>query len=122
MIDRSKILEEVKLYIDVDVTDDAGISTDTELKLDALLNSIIKNTENQLRMRIGLEEIPADLEFIILEVTIRRYNRIGSEGMESESSEGYSVRFDGDDFKPYESLLKPYLADDGWQMGGVFFL
>ena len=38
-------------------------------------------------------EIPTELEYILTECTIARFNRIGSEGMESESMDGHTAKY-----------------------------
>ena len=76
---------------------------------DAVLNIIIENVKSHLRAMLG-KEPPPELDFIIEEITIRRYNRIGSEGMTSESVEGHSVNFYDlkEEFTPYESIIASY--------------
>ncbi|WP_077621562.1 phage head-tail connector protein [Sediminibacillus massiliensis] len=80
---------------------------------DKAINIIIRNTEAHLKIWLkkyaGLDEIPAELEFIITELSIIRFQKRGSEGMSSESVEGHSVSYNEDDFKPYSSILNTYI-------------
>ncbi|HHW9295326.1 TPA: phage head-tail connector protein, partial [Staphylococcus aureus] len=59
-------------------------------KQDGLLDIIIKNTESRLlsKLPFNISEVPDNLSFIVEEVAVKRYNRIGSEGMTTESVEG----------------------------------
>lgn len=68
--------------------------------------------------------IPAELEYIVTECTIARYNRIGSEGMESESMDGHSAKYVDKDLSDYEDDILDYLGDDsdGSKTGVVRFL
>ncbi len=79
---------------------------------DAVLTIIINNTESHLRIWLkkhaGLEEIPTELNYIIEELAVIRFQKLGSEGMKSESVEGHSVSYNEDDFKPYSSILDTY--------------
>ncbi|MCM5673634.1 phage head-tail connector protein, partial [Staphylococcus hominis] len=62
-------------------------------KQDEQLKVIIENVTAELlsRLPIGMrEDVPEGLEFIVIEVTLKRYNRIGAEGMSSESQDGRS--------------------------------
>ena len=40
--------------------------------------------------------MPKELEFELIELSIQRFNRIGSEGIASESIDGKSVSYDDD--------------------------
>lgn len=105
-------LERLKLFL--------GIK-DTEQ--DALLSEIISLVEKQLTLRIGKTDIPSDLDFIVLEISVVRYNRLGSEGLKSETIEGHRADYSADDFKPYEGILSIFKEDapSGWQEGEVMF-
>src|SRR5690625_5635104 len=61
-----------------------GIGDDLQ---DDVLNIIIENVSSHLKVMLG-KDIPDDLNFIVEEITIRRFNRLGTEGMKSESVEG----------------------------------
>ena len=80
---------------------------------DAVIDLIIKNIEARLKIwlkqQTEMNEIPEELTFIIEELAINRFNRLGSEGMTSESVEGHSVSFSENDLVPYLSILKTYI-------------
>ena len=84
-----------------------GIVNDDSL--DDKLNIIISNTTSRLKVLLGGIEVPQDLNHIILEVSIIRFNRIGSEGLSSHSVEGESLGFSEDDFAQYNDEIKVYL-------------
>ncbi|MBW8350776.1 phage head-tail connector protein [Bacillus sp. IITD106] len=73
---------------------------------DDVLNIIIENVSAHLKALLG-KDVPSELEFIVTEISIRRYNRIGTEGMKSESVEGHNITFYDlkDEFVPYESII-----------------
>ncbi|MBN6206381.1 phage head-tail connector protein [Ralstonia pickettii] len=86
---------------------------------DPVLDVLIKNVRDLLlgKLRIvnkSITEIPKELEYIIEEVTLRRFNRIGSEGMKSESVEGHKIDFyDLDkELDPYLDIIDDYAEDD----------
>ena len=73
---------------------------------------IYNNIAERLLHRLETTEVPIELEYIVDEATIRRFNRIGSEGMKSESVEGHSVTYiDEDELAPYESAIVAYLEE-----------
>lgn len=82
---------------------------------DKVLTIIINNTRSHLTLWLknhtDLKEIPEELNFIVEELAIARFQRIGSEAMKSESVEGHSVTYNEDDFAPYLSILSAYIPD-----------
>ena len=92
-------------------------------QVEAIYNAIAE----RLLIRLDETEIPLSLEYVVDEATIRRFNRIGSEGMKSESVEGHSVTYiDGDELAPYESAIVAYLEaqepEPPRKPGVVYFL
>lgn len=78
---------------------------------DGLLNLIIKNTTKALRFKLGLstgKEFPGELDYIVLEVCVRRYNRLKNEGMASYSQEGESITFKSDDFDDFQDDISAW--------------
>lgn len=82
-------------------------SNDTDR--DSLLNLIISNATARLRTLLGGLEPPNSLDYIILDVCTRRFNRVGSEGMDSHTIEGESVTFSSSDFAGFEDDIQAYL-------------
>lgn len=78
------------------------------------LNVIYRMTEKRLlgKLKRSLKDVsvvPDELDYIVDEVTISRFNRIGSEGMSSESVEGHSATYSDNDFKAYQSDIDEYI-------------
>lgn len=92
---------------------------------DALLNLIITNTDHALCFKLQTNEVPAELDYIELEVCVRRFNRIKNEGMASYSQEGESITFtssDFDDFLNDINLWKQRNDKDVKSLGNVRFI
>lgn len=92
------MLENLKLMLGI---------TDTDR--DTLLKQLIASATARLKTLLGGIEPPESLEYIITEVTIRRFNRIGSEGMASHTVEGESISFAASDFDGFEDDIQAYL-------------
>jgi hypothetical protein len=87
-----------------------GIQDDLQdSQIDRLITNVEARLKVWLKQNAGKTEIPQELMFIVEELVVNRYNKIGSEGMKSESVEGRSVSFTEDDFKPYQSILETYI-------------
>ena len=92
-------------------------------QVEAIYNAIAE----RLLIRLDETKVPSSLEYVVDEATIRRFNRIGSEGMKSESVEGHSVTYiDEDELAPYESAIVAYLEaqepEPPRKPGVVYFL
>lgn len=85
-----------------------GIALD-ETSRDDLLNLLISTATARLTLLLGGIEPPASMAHIIREVAIIRFNRIGSEGMNSHSVEGESLSFGDSDFSNYADEIQAYL-------------
>lgn len=85
-----------------------GIAED-DTGLDDKLNLIINNATTRLKRLIGGIEPPEELQDIILEVAIIRFNRIGSEGLASHSVEGESLSFNENDFSGFMGEIQAFL-------------
>lgn len=79
-------------------------------ELDAKLKVIISIVQSRLMLLLGgVEEVPETLEHIVIEVSVVRYNKIGSEGVSSHTVEGESLSFNDDDFSAYAGEIQAYL-------------
>lgn len=89
---------------------------------DAVIQNIITNVEKRLKVMIEKPDIPEGLDFVVEEIAIIRYNRIGGEGIAQESVEGHSITYGTDDFAAYMSIVDKFIDDDTtgkWQDGEV---
>lgn len=94
-----------------------------DISRDALLNLIISSVTARLKNLIGGIDPPECLEHIIREVSIIRFNRIGSEGMESHTVEGESQQFTDNDFSGFMDEIQAFLdAQNESKRGKVRFL
>ena len=93
------MLENLKTMLDINGAD-----------LDGKLELIIANTEARLKLLLGgVDTVPEALEYIVLEVSIIRFNRIGSEGLTAHTVEGESLTFADSDFDGYMDDVQAWL-------------
>ncbi|MFK3494434.1 phage head-tail connector protein [Staphylococcus aureus] len=92
-------------------------------KQDGLLDIIIKNTESRLlsKLPFNIKKVPDNLSFIVEEVAVKRYNRIGSEGMTTESVEGRTNTFQANDFDEYQSIIDELYPKENGAKGSIKF-
>lgn len=92
------MLEELKQMLDIGDND-----------LDSKLTLIIKTATARLKVLLGGIDPPDSLSYIILEVSIMRFNRIGSEGLKNHSVEGESLSFVDSDFDQFADDIQTFL-------------
>lgn len=95
------MLDDLKLLL--------GLSEVQDVDLDQKLQLILSGTTKRLKALLGGLDPPEELSYIIIEVAVIRYNRIGSEGLSSHTVEGESQSFSDDDFVGYREDIQSYL-------------
>ena len=120
-IDSAVVLGKLKRKLSFSVVDQ---------EKDELLMDLIEDTMDHFRLIAESlsgtypEAIPVKFEFIIKEVAEKRFNRIGSEGMTSESIDGHSVSYEEqkNDFNPYLSAMERTYDATKSRDGRMYFI
>ena len=81
-----------------------------------LIYEIVNITESKILNYINATEMPVELEFVLIELSVQRFNRIGSEGIASEVVDGKSIHYD-DDFIGYKHYLDDYISRNSVRKG-----
>lgn len=103
------MLEQIKKLLGIELSDRSQ---------DDLLKTIIELTSNRLCVFCGEEEVPKVLRYIVTEVSIVRFNRIGSEGFSSHGVEGESISWNDDsDFASFMDDITAWKQNN--RTGGV---
>lgn len=76
--------------------------------VDDRLEVVERRTKERLMAILGVATVPEQLDHIIYEVTLKRFNRIGNEGMQSYSQEGLSMTFPDSDFDEYKGEIEDW--------------
>ena len=87
-----------------------GLSNVDDSTVINVIEDCVDVATSRLLVRIGADAVPEQLGYIVREVAVRRYNRIGSEGVASHTVEGESMSWNEDDFEPFEADINAYLA------------
>ena len=102
-----------------------GIAQDDTAEND-LLADLVDDAESYFKTLTGSVDIGSKYNFMIENVVYKLYGRKGSEGVTSETVDGYSVTYQDWDnlFKPYMAILNKDFGLDGSQRqkGKVTFL
>lgn len=102
-----------------------GIAQDDTAE-NELLADLVDDAESYFKTLTGSVEIGSKYNFMIENVVYKLYGRKGSEGVTSETVDGYSVTYQDWDnlFKPYMAILNKDFGLDGSlrEKGKVTFL
>lgn len=83
----------------------------------SLIDILIEINTNKVVSYLEVDELPDTLKFVVIELTVERFNRLGSEGVTSESIEGISYNYE-----PTEKELErymPYIRNANNEVKGV---
>lgn len=83
--------------------------TETDATMERKLLLLLSSAQKRLKALLGGQDPPEELDYIILDVAVARYNRIGSEGLSSHTVEGESQNFASDDFAAYREDIQSWL-------------
>ncbi len=92
------MLDELKIMLGIEDTD-----------ADNLITLIVSKTTQRLKNKLHVTDVPAELDYIVFEIAVKRFNRIGSEGMTSQTIEGKSETFADSDFDEFKDDIQAWL-------------
>ncbi|EGP4826310.1 MAG: phage head-tail connector protein [Enterococcus faecium] len=80
--------------------------------IDEKLEVIERRTNERMKILLNTQEVPKEFETVVYEVSLKRFNRIGQEGMQSYSQEGLSMAFPDSDFSEYQNEIDEFKRKD----------
>lgn len=92
------MLEKIKLLLNKENDDN----------IDELLYTLITLCKEEAYIYCNLEEYDEALDYIVIQMVIERYNRIGSEGTTAQSSSGASATYDSFYSQKVERMLNKH--------------
>lgn len=86
---------------------------DGKAKTEAKLGIIRKLTAKRLARLLHEDEVPETFDDVLQEVTLKRFRRLGNEGMTAYQEAGESLSFPDSDFDEYAGEIASYREDNG---------
>lgn len=87
-----------------------GLENTTEK--DKTLGLILSFVSSRLLGIIKRDLVPPELEWIVVEASVIRYNRMASEGMKSHAVDGLNMTFKGDVLDDYMDDINRWIEDN----------
>ncbi len=106
------VLDDVKLLLGFEEEDG-----EIEPKLDLIIENAGRKVLSYLPAEF--EEVPEELEYIVCELAVARFNRIGNESMKSYGQEGESITFTNNDIDPYLDDIEAWCKKQQGNKKGV---
>ena len=78
---------------------------------DEILEVLLNNAVNTIKVYLGIDYVPRELEFVAEQMTVIKYRRLGAEGIETEKIDVLSTKYEKDDIKPFKEILTMYKAN-----------
>lgn len=75
---------------------------------DEKLTIIEQLTKDRLAVLLLVDDVPEKFNYMITDISIKRFNRISNEGMKSYSQEGLSITFPDSDFDEYADEIRQF--------------
>ena len=81
----------------------------TDNDKDVILTVLMSNAMNTVCTYIGVTNLPTELEFVVEELTVVKYRRLGAEGIDTEKIDVLSTKYVSDDLNPFKTILDQYI-------------
>ena len=120
-----QIMTNLKIKLSIDIKQPGEEITEEDEQQDALLTALMNDAYEYMYIFFDCDEdsednydVPAQLRFVLEGVVIKRYRRIGAEGILIEKIDVLSTTYDnGDDFAEYMTIMNQYKRRIGRDKG-----
>lgn len=75
----------------------------------SVITQLIQNQIDAVNLYCGTTTLPTELEYVVVETTIARYNRLGSEGYSQEQIDALGTSYAQDLLAPYKPSMDRYI-------------
>lgn len=120
-----QIMTNLKIKLSIDIKQPGEEITEEDEQQDALLTALMNDAYEYMYIFFDCDEdsednydVPAQLRFVLEGVVIKRYRRIGAEGIATEKIDVLSTTYEsGDDFAEYMTIMNQYKRRIGRDKG-----
>lgn len=84
-----------------------------DVSQDDLLNILLEDASKAICLYLNCSTVPIMLEWIVEDLAVKKYRKLGSEGLSSESIDVINSTFESDMLIEYYPLLNKYSKNNG---------
>lgn len=76
---------------------------------DSILNLLYSYASSTIALYVGADELPNQLTWVAEQLTVRKYNKLGEEGVVSSNYEGIQLQYEESDLDAFLTILDRYV-------------
>ena len=79
---------------------------------DEVLTVLLTNAVSTINVYLGVTELPQELNFVAEQLAIIKFNKLGSEGIQTEKIDVLSTTYQADELASFKAVLDIYKANN----------
>ena len=86
-----------------------GLEDDSQ---DIILAILLTNAVSTINVYLGVTELPQELNFVAEQLAVIKFNKLGSEGIQTEKIDVLSTTYQSDELASFKAILDTYKANN----------
>ena len=86
-----------------------GLEDDSQ---DIILAILLTNAVSTINVYLGVNELPNELSFVAEQLAVIKFNKLGSEGIQTEKIDVLSTTYQADELASFKTILDSYKANN----------
>lgn len=79
---------------------------------DEVLTVLLTNAVSTINVYLGVTELPQELNFVAEQLAVIKFNKLGSEGIQTEKIDVLSTTYQSDELASFKAILDTYKANN----------
>ena len=79
---------------------------------DEVLTVLLTNAVSTINVYLGVTELPQELNFVAEQLAVIKFNKLGSEGIQTEKIDVLSTTYQADELASFKAVLDIYKANN----------
>lgn len=79
---------------------------------DEILTVLLTNAVSTINVYLGVTELPQELNFVAEQLAVIKFNKLGSEGIQTEKIDVLSTTYQSDELASFKAILDTYKANN----------
>lgn len=79
---------------------------------DEILTILLTNAVSTVNVYLGVQQLPQELNFVAEQLAVIKFNKLGSEGIQTEKIDVLSTTYQADELASFKTVLDSYKANN----------